>query len=117
VSTDIVVKVIGKEKVTVPAGTFDCFVIEPIMEAGGLFKNSGKLTIWITDDNRRIPVLMKSKIPVGSIDAVLQEFRPGGSAEARAPPPFPRLPPAPEPPRAVRGPMSRYPKSISHACA
>jgi hypothetical protein len=80
-STDIIVKVVGKEKVTVPAGTFDCIVIEPVMESGGLFKNSGKLTIWITDDNRRMPVLMKSKIPVGSIDAVLQEFRPGGSAE------------------------------------
>jgi hypothetical protein len=79
-SNDILVKVHGRETVKTPAGTFDCFVIEPIMEAGGLFKNSGRLSIWVTADERRIPVLMKSKIPVGSIDAVLQEIKSGGPA-------------------------------------
>jgi hypothetical protein len=73
----IVVKVLARERIEVPAGAFDCVVIEPVMAGGGLFKNSGRLTIWITDDERRLPVLMKSKIPVGSIDAVLQEFRSG----------------------------------------
>lgn len=79
-STDILVKVHRRETVKLPAGTFDCFVIEPVMESGGLFKNSGKLNIWVTADERRIPVLMKSKIPVGSIDAVLQEIKSGGPA-------------------------------------
>ncbi|MGH7726816.1 MAG: DUF3108 domain-containing protein [Candidatus Eiseniibacteriota bacterium] len=77
-SNDIIVKVHGRERVEVPAGTFDCLIIEPVMEAGGLFKSSGKLLIYVTDDERRIPVLMKSKIPVGSVDAVLQEIRRGG---------------------------------------
>ena len=77
-SGDITVKVYRKERIEVPAGKFDCIVIEPVMTAGGIFKNSGRMTIWVTDDARRIPVLMKSKIPVGSIDAVLQEIRPGG---------------------------------------
>ncbi len=79
-STDILVKVHRKEKVKVPAGEFDCFVIEPVMESEGIFKSSGALQIWVTDDARRVPVLMKSKIPVGSIDAVLVEYRTGGSA-------------------------------------
>ncbi len=59
-SNDIVVKVHGRERVEVPAGTFDCLVIEPVMEAGGIFKSSGKLLLYVTDDERRIPVLMKS---------------------------------------------------------
>ncbi|MBU1702527.1 MAG: DUF3108 domain-containing protein [Candidatus Eisenbacteria bacterium] len=60
-----------KEKVKVPAGEFNCFVIEPKVSSSALFNSKGKLWIWITDDERRIPVLMKSEIPVGSIDAVL----------------------------------------------
>jgi hypothetical protein len=85
-SNDIIVKVYRKERVEVPAGKFDCIVIEPVMAAGSIFKNSGKLTIWVTDDARRIPVLMKSKIPVGSIDAVLQEIKPSGPARGGQPP-------------------------------
>jgi hypothetical protein len=79
-TNDIVVKVHKKERVKVPAGEFDCLVIEPVMDSGGIFKSSGRLQIWVTDDARRVPVLMKSKIPVGTVDAVLQEIRPGGSA-------------------------------------
>ena len=93
-SSDIVVKVHRKETVDVPAGRFACVVIEPVMSAGGLFKNSGRLTIWVTDDARRIPVLMKSKIPVGSIDAVLQEIKPGKAARASQAVPQATLPTA-----------------------
>jgi hypothetical protein len=85
-SNDIIVKVYRKEQIEVPAGKFDCIVIEPVMAAGSIFKNSGKLTIWVTDDARRIPVLMKSKIPVGSIDAVLQEIKPSGPVRGGQPP-------------------------------
>ena len=62
--------------ISTPAG----MVIEPVMSEGGLFKASGRMSIWVTADERRMPVLMKSKIPVGSIDAVLQEYRSGGPA-------------------------------------
>jgi hypothetical protein len=86
-STPIHVKVHRKEKIKVPAGEFDCIVIEPVMDSEGLFKSSGQLLIWVTDDARRVPVLMKSKIPVGTIDAVLQELKMGGPAPA---------PPAPD---------------------
>jgi hypothetical protein len=71
------VKVLGRERITTPAGTFDCVVIEPILKAGGIFKKSGRLVIWLTDDERRMPVLMKSKVTVGSISVVLQEARSG----------------------------------------
>ncbi len=65
------VSVIGKERVETPVGTFDCFVLEPRLRSGAFFKGEGKLTIWLTDDERRIPVQMKSKIPIGSISVVL----------------------------------------------
>jgi len=48
-----------------------------VLKAGGIFKNKGRLVIWITEDERRMPVLMKSKVTVGSISVVLQEYKTG----------------------------------------
>lgn len=76
-SVPLEVKVLGREDVETPAGKFRCVVIEPILKAGGIFKNSGRLVIWLTDDNRRMPVLMKSKVAVGSISATLVQAKPG----------------------------------------
>lgn len=69
------VKVIGRERVKVPAGEFDCIAVEPLLKAGGIFRNEGRLVIWLTDDERRMPVLMKSKVTIGSVSVMLQEYR------------------------------------------
>jgi len=74
---DLKVIIHGKEKVEVEAGTWNCFVIEPVIEGEGLFKHEGKMTLYITDDVHRIPVLIKTKVPVGSIDVELKEYRAG----------------------------------------
>lgn len=76
-SQPLQVKVLGRERIKTPAGTFDCIGIEPILKAGGIFKNSGRLVIWVTADERRMPVLMKSKVAIGSISVVLAEARAG----------------------------------------
>ncbi len=76
-SQPLEVKVLGRQKVETPAGTFDCVVIEPILKAGGIFKNQGRLVIWLTDDDRRIPVMMRSKVTIGSISVVLVEAKKG----------------------------------------
>jgi len=65
------IKVLGRERVDVPAGTFDCLVVEPVMRVAGLFRHKGSLKVWLTDDDRRVPVLMKSKVLIGSVSAVL----------------------------------------------
>ena len=62
-------RIIKRETVTVPAGTFDTYLIEPEMkDIGGVFKKSknAKLHIWITADSRRMLVKLKSKVIVGS---------------------------------------------------
>ncbi len=74
---DLKVIIHRKEKVEVEAGTWNCYVVEPIIEGDGLFKHEGKLTLYITDDAHRIPILIKTKVPVGSIDVELKEYRPG----------------------------------------
>ena len=74
---DLKVFVHGRERVEVKAGTYDCFVVEPMIEGDGLFKHEGKLTMYISDDEHRVPVLIKTKVPVGSIDVQLTQYRPG----------------------------------------
>ncbi len=69
---DVIYK--GKETVEVEAGTFDCIMVEPVIVEGGLFKTEGKIIIWLTDDELKIPVKVKTKILIGSIDAELAEY-------------------------------------------
>ena len=70
----LIVKVHGKERVTVDAGTFDCFVVEPILRGPGIFTQKGRLTVWVTDDKYKMPVLMRSQVVVGHVSAVLKEY-------------------------------------------
>ncbi len=77
-SVPLEVKVLGRQKIKTPAGTFQCIAIEPYLKAGGVFKNKGRLVIWLTEDDRRMPVLMRSYLTIGSISVVLQEVKNGG---------------------------------------
>ena len=70
----IYIKMIGRERVKVPAGVFDCIVIEPVLETSAIFENKGKLTIWLSDDTVRMPVMLRSKVMVGAFEAVLREY-------------------------------------------
>ena len=68
------VKIQGKQTVTVESGTFKCIVIEPIVTSGGLFKSEGKILIWVTDDERKIPVKVSTKVIIGAIEAELVRY-------------------------------------------
>jgi len=72
---DIKVIVHKMETVEVPSGKFRCFVVEPIMADGGVFKKDGKVQVWLTADSRKMPVMMKTKVYIGSITAELFEYR------------------------------------------
>jgi len=65
------VRVHRKETISTAVGRVDCLVVEPILKSSGVFQQRGRLTIWLTADEYRIPVLMKSKVAVGSISAIL----------------------------------------------
>ncbi len=66
-----------RETIKVKAGKFDCIVVEPLFLTSGVFKHEGKLTVWLTDDRLKMPVLMKSKVLVGSISAELTDYELG----------------------------------------
>jgi hypothetical protein len=72
------IDVLRRERIEVPAGTFDCIVVEPVMRVAGLFRHQGSLQVWLTDDARHVPVLMRSKVIIGSISAELTSYTPPG---------------------------------------
>ncbi len=64
----------GRENVTVKAGKFRCIVVEPLVQEGGLFKSEGSILIWLTDDENKVPVKVKTKVVIGSIDSELTAY-------------------------------------------
>ncbi|MBK9226661.1 MAG: DUF3108 domain-containing protein [Ignavibacteria bacterium] len=48
--------------------------LEPMVEEGGLFKSEGSILVWLTDDQIKMPVKVKSRVLIGSIDADLSKY-------------------------------------------
>jgi hypothetical protein len=68
---NVEILVLRKEKVRTKLGLFDTVVIKPLMKSEGIFSRKGDMLIWLTDDERRLPVLMRTKVVVGSVTATL----------------------------------------------
>ena len=65
------VQVLKKERIKTVLGEVDTILIKPLMKSEGIFQRKGAIFIWLTDDARRIPVMMKTKVAIGSITATL----------------------------------------------
>ncbi|GLC27840.1 DUF3108 domain-containing protein [Roseisolibacter agri] len=73
----VTIKVLRRERVTVPAGTFDAVVVQPSIKTNGIFSEGGKAEVWISDDDRRIILQLKSKLSFGSLNLYLTSHTPG----------------------------------------
>lgn len=71
----VVVKVLGKERIRVPGGTFDTIVLQPVIKSKGVFSEKGEARIWLSDDSDRIMVQMKTKTKIGSLNLYLTSVR------------------------------------------
>ena len=61
-----------RKKIEVDAGTFNCILVEPKLAGEGrAFGKRDKMEVWISDDQYRMPVLIRSKIKVGAVNAKL----------------------------------------------
>lgn len=76
-------KVLRKEQVRVPAGTFNAIVVQPIIKTTGIFSENGEAQVWLADDPSRMMLQMKSNLSFGSINLYLKSFRLGQPATAR----------------------------------
>lgn len=75
------IRVLRREKgVKVPAGTFDAIVIQPVFKTKGIFSENGRAEVWLSDDERRIVLQMKSSLSFGSLNLYLKSHQPGTAA-------------------------------------
>jgi hypothetical protein len=79
----VVIKVLRRDTITVPAGRFPAIVLQPTIKTGGLFSENGHAEIWLSDDEHRILLKMETHFSVISLDLQL--------TKAFFPPPAPGL--------------------------
>lgn len=73
----VVLEVLRRETIEVPAGRFETIVVRPIIKAGGLFGEGGEAEVYFTDDDRRLLVRLSSKLPIGSLSLHLRDYTSG----------------------------------------
>ncbi len=88
----LVVAVLGREKVETELGVFDALKVQPRMHesAASADRNKGKLFLWFSDDARRLPVMARTILPIGSVTARLrkvtgEDLSPGPARPAPSP--------------------------------
>src|SRR5512143_2174913 len=75
------VQTLGREKVKTHAGEFATIKVRTYPRHDGVFMNKGVVFIWLTDDSRKVPVLMKSTLKVGSFVFTLTDMKPGNELQ------------------------------------
>ena len=77
-------RVLRTERVTVPAGTFETIVVRPVIRSKGLFSEGGEAEVYFTNDDRRILVMLRSKVKIlKSLDMLLESYTPGAVSALR----------------------------------
>jgi hypothetical protein len=66
------------ERVETPTGKYDALVVVPIMEKDpkGMFKRGGTVRVWISQDEKRLPVKLEVSLKYGTGTAWLTDYHP-----------------------------------------
>ena len=81
------IKVLRRETVKVPAGTYQAIVVQPMIKSKGIFSENSKAEIWFSEDANRIMVQLKADLPVGSLNLYLKSAQPPTLTIPTVPPP------------------------------
>ena len=73
--TKFKLKFLGREDIDTKFGTVPTMIFRPLVQSGRVFKEEESLTVWISDDDNKIPVRIKANLAVGSIKADLDGFK------------------------------------------
>jgi hypothetical protein len=68
------VRFVGRETVKTKLGKFNCIKIKPMVATGYVFNDPYPVSIWVTDDQNRIPVLVECELSVGSARVELTSY-------------------------------------------
>lgn len=68
-------KFIGRETISTKFGKAKALVFRPLVQSGRVFKEQESLTVWVSDDENKIPLRIKASLAVGSLKADLESFK------------------------------------------
>jgi hypothetical protein len=74
-TTKFRLKFMGREDIRTKFGVVSTMIFRPLVQSGRVFKEEESLTIWISDDDNKMPVRIKANLVVGSIKADLEGFK------------------------------------------
>lgn len=70
-------RVVARETLKTDAGEFKAIKIKPEFTVKGAFKPVGDIYIWLSDDEKKIPLRIESKIKIGTIISQIIDYQPG----------------------------------------
>jgi hypothetical protein len=59
------------QKLKIGLGTFKAIQLYPKIKGESIFNQKGAMKIWVTNDERHLPLKMQSKVKIGSVDVEL----------------------------------------------
>ena len=68
-------KFLGRETIKSDFGKIRCMKFRPVVQDGRVFRDEDSVELWISDDENKIPVLVKSKLLIGSLKMELVDYR------------------------------------------
>jgi hypothetical protein len=74
-TTKFKLKFIGREDLDTKFGVIPTMIFRPLVQSGRVFKEKEALTVWISDDDNKIPLRIQANLTVGSIKADLDGFK------------------------------------------
>jgi len=69
------IRYVGKEIVKVSGTNYKAIKFHPVIQTGRLFKNEEDVTVWISDDDNKIPLMAQGKVLVGSVKMELENTK------------------------------------------
>ncbi|RDI56920.1 DUF3108 domain-containing protein [Flavobacterium glaciei] len=74
-TTKFKLKFIGREDITTKFGVVPSMIFRPLVQSGRVFKEQESLTVWISDDDNKVPLRIKASLAVGSIKADIDAYK------------------------------------------
>ncbi len=74
-TTKFKLKFVGRENITTKFGVVPSMIFRPLVQSGRVFKEKESLTVWISDDDNRLPLRIKADLAIGSLKADLDAYK------------------------------------------
>jgi hypothetical protein len=70
----VTLRVLSRDTVSVPFGRFATIAVRPTFKSRGLFSEGGQATVWLSDDEFRVPVAIRTRLSIGSLTMNLRQW-------------------------------------------